>query len=239
MSAEKITTPAGANGKEALEAQFYESFTKPVIRMGMGTLFGAIALCFIPALYLWIRYGALPPVQAILGGWFLTASIYGAFYVVEPISFFPILGLSGTYMAFLSGNISNMRVPCAAVAQEVLQVESGTKKAEVVATIGIAGSIITNLIVVTIAAIAGNELFRYFPPVVVKAFEFVLPSIFGALFVMFSIKFPKFGAFAIALNLILLGVVKSVPTFLIIPITVFSTVALAVYLYKRSLKKGA
>lgn len=222
----------------ALEGRFLEVFTKPVIRVGQGTLIFAILFCFIPALYLWLHYGALPPLNSILGGWILIASIYGAFYVVEPISYFPILGLSGTYMAFLSGNIANMRVPCAAVAQEALQVEPGSKKAEIVGTLGIAGSIITNLIVVTIAAIGGNELFRFFPPVVVKAFEFVVPSIFGALFVMFAIKFPKIGLFAIALALFLLGVVKVLPPYVVIPINVFVTVAFGIQLNKWEKKKG-
>jgi hypothetical protein len=184
-----------------------------------------------------MRYGALPPLGAILTGWFLIASIYGSWYFVEPISYFPILGLSGTYMSFLSGNIANMRVPCSAVAQEVIGVESGTKEAELVATIGIAGSIITNMIVVTIAAIAGNELFKFFPQPVIKAFDYVLPAIFGALFVMFAIKYPKYGVFAIAVGMLLMAVIKGLPAFVIIPICVFSTIAFAVFSFKISTKK--
>lgn len=228
-----VNSPDGAS----IDAQFNESFTKPIIRTGRLTILFAIPFCFLPCIYLWLRYGALPPISAIMGGWFLIASIYGTWYFIEPISYFPVLGLSGTYMSFLSGNIANMRVPCAAVAQEVLGVESGTKKAELVATIGIAGSIITNLIVVTIAAVAGNELFKFFPAPVARAFDFVLPSIFGALFVMFAIKFPKYGVFAIAVGLLLLGVIKVIPTFLLIPICVFSTITFAVTSFNRTNKK--
>ena len=61
-------------------------------------------------------------------------------------------------MAFLSGNISNMRLPCAMVAQEVTGVKPGTKEGELMATIGIAGSIVTNLIFVTLGAIGGTLL---------------------------------------------------------------------------------
>ena len=225
--------------ENSVDARFEQSFTNPVINIGRWTLLLAIPLCFIPPIYLWVRHGAIPPVGAILTGWFLIASIFGSWYFVEPISYFPILGLSGTYMSFLSGNIANMRVPCAAVAQEVLGVQSGTKEAELVATIGIAGSIITNLIVVTIAAIAGNELFRYFPAPVVKAFEFVLPSIFGALFVMFSIKYPKYGVFAIAVGMLLMGAIRGIPAFVVIPICVFSTIAFSVFCYNREAKKEA
>ena len=219
-----------------LNESYEQSFTKHIIGAGRWTLLLSVPLCFLPAIYLWIRYGALPPLGSILTGWFLIASIYGSWYIVEPISYFPILGLSGTYMSFLSGNIANMRVPCAAVAQEVLKVEPGSKKAELVATIGIAGSIITNLIVVTLAAVAGNELFKYFPPIVVKALDFVLPAIFGALFVMFSIKYPKYGVFAIGVGMFLLGIVKVLPTWAIIPICIFTTIGYAVTSFKRKNK---
>ncbi len=216
---------------------YQQVFTEAVIRAGRLTLLTAIPLSFLPAIYLWITYGAIPPAGVILTGWFLVVSIYGAFYIVEPISFFPILGVAGTYMSFLSGNIANMRVPCAAVAQDALGVEPGTERAELVATLGIAGSIITNLIVVTIAALAGNSLFGYFPPVVVDAFAFVLPAIFGALFIMFAVKYPVYGVFAIAVGLFLLGVVKVLPVWLVIPICVFSTIFFAVKVDKSKQKK--
>ncbi|MBU5310855.1 hypothetical protein KQI38_02330 [Tissierella carlieri] len=215
---------------------YYENFTKPIIKTGKWTLLLAVAFCFLPAIYLWIRYGALPPVKSIITGWFLIASIYGSYYFIEPISFFPVLGMAGTYMSFLAGNIGNMRVPCAAVAQEALKVEPGSKKAELVATLGIAGSIITNIVIVTIAAIAGNGLMQLFPPVVVKAFEFVLPAIFGSMFAMFAVKYPKYGAFAIGLTLFLLGVVKVLPVYVLIPLCVFSTIIFATTSYKKKTK---
>lgn len=216
---------------------YYENFTKPIIKTGKWTLLLAVVFCFLPPLYLWMRYGALPPVKNIITGWFLIASIYGTYYFIEPISFFPILGMAGTYMSFLAGNIGNMRVPCAAVAQEALKVEPGSEKAELVATLGIAGSIITNLIVVTIAAVAGNELMKLFPPVVITAFQFVLPAIFGAMFAMFAVKYPKYGTFAIGLTLFLLGIVKVLPVYVLIPVCVFSTIAFATTSYKKKVKQ--
>ncbi len=217
-------------------SEFEKSFSKPIINTGRWTILLAVPLSFLPVMYLWIKYGALPPIGNILTGWFLIASIYGSYYLIEPISFFPVLGVSGTYMSFLAGNIGNMRLPCAAVAQEALKVESGSDKAELVATLGIAGSIITNLIVVTIAAVAGNQLFKLFPPVVIDAFGFVLPGIFGAMFALFAIKFHKYGAFALTLVLIMLGVIKVLPVYVVIPVSVFSTIAFAVFSYKKQQK---
>lgn len=213
---------------------FDEVFSKEIVKYGKITLLGAIPLCFLPALYLYLVHDAVPSLQVILTGWFLIASIYGVEYVVTPISYFPILGKSGTYMAFLSGNIANMRVPCAIIAQDVVGTKPGTNEAEVVATLGMAGSVITNLIVTTLAAIGGFWLYNLFPPIVLEALNYVLPSIFGALFALHAIKNPKYGAFGLGIALFLLGVVGVLPTILVVPICVFGTMAFAGITYKRS-----
>lgn len=212
-------------------------FSNEIVKTGRWTLLLAVPLCFLPALYIWIRYGAVPEVKTIMTGWFLIASVYGVEYIVTPISYYPILGNAGTYMAFLSGNIANVRVPCAVVAQDVIGVKAGTPEGEVVATLGMAGSIITNGIVVTIAALAGKTLFNYFPPIVIDALAYVLPAIFGALFALFAVKYPKYGAFAITISAVLLGIVKVLPTFLVIPICVFSTIGYAYVSYKKQSSK--
>lgn len=220
-------------------AEAYERvFTRPVVVAGRLTLLASIPLSFLPVFYLWYQYGLIPPVSVILTGWFLIASIYGSWYVIEPISYFPVLGTAGTYMAFLSGNIANMRVPCSAVAQETLGVEPGTHKAELVATLGIGGSIVTNLIVVALAALGGNALIAFVPQGVVSAFDYVLPSIFGALFVMFAIKYPLYGVFAISITLVLLGVVSVLPAWVVIPLTIFSTIGFAARSYNRQRRKA-
>lgn len=222
-----------SNGATNQVSEFDKVFTNEIIKYGKITLLGAIPLCFIPVLYLWFRYGAVPEIKTILTGWFLIASVYGAEYIVTPISYFPVLGISGTYMAFLSGNIANMRVPCALVAQEAVGAEAGTPEGDIVATIGMAGSIITNIVILTIAVFGGNALFNYFPPTVIKAFDYVLPAIFGGLFSLFAVKFPKYGIFAIGIAAFLLGIVKVIPTILLVPICVFSTIGFSYISYKK------
>jgi len=217
-----------------MEMDNYDSvFTKPIIRAGMWTLLLAVPLCFLPVLYLWWAYGAVPTVGTIFKAWFMIASIYGVEYFMTPISYFPILGVAGTYMAFLSGNIANMRVPCAIVAQEVLEVDAGTHKGEIVATLGMAGSIITNLLVTTIAAIAGNFVISLFPPILLTALNYVLPSIFGGLFAIFATKYPKYAFFATSVAVILLGCVKVLPTWSVVVLCSFSTIGFALFMQKK------
>lgn len=215
---------------------YEKSFTKPIIRYGSLTNLLAIPLCFIPAIYLWLVKGAFPGWNNILTGWMYVASMFAIYSVVEPICYFPILGLPGTYMSFLSGNIGNMRVPCAVVAQESLGVEPGTKKAELIATLGIAGSIFTNTIMVTIAAIGGAALMSVFPTVVLTAFKYVSSAIFGAMFAMFASKNLKYGAFALVVVMAML-LSKAIPVYIMIPIAVFSTAIFGVFDYNKKQSK--
>ena len=215
---------------------YEKSFTKPIIRYGSLTNLLAIPLCFIPAIYLWLVKGAFPGWNNILTGWMYVASMFAIYSVVDPICYFPILGLPGTYMSFLSGNIGNMRVPCAVVAQESLGVEPGTKKAELIATLGIAGSIFTNTIMVTIAAIGGAALMSVFPPVVLTAFKYVSSAIFGAMFAMFASKNLKYGAFALVVVMAML-LSKAIPVYIMIPIAVFSTAIFGVFDYNKKQSK--
>lgn len=215
---------------------YEKSFTKPIIRYGSLTNLLAIPLCFIPAIYLWLVKGAFPGWNNILTGWMYVASMFAIYSVVEPICYFPILGLPGTYMSFLSGNIGNMRVPCAVVAQESLGVEPGTKKAELIATLGIAGSIFTNTIMVTIAAIGGAALMSVFPPVVLTAFKYVSSAIFGAMFAMFASKNLKYGTFALVVVMAML-LSKAIPVYIMIPIVVFSTAIFGVFDYNKKQSK--
>ena len=215
---------------------YEKSFTKSIIRYGSLTNLLAIPLCFIPAIYLWLVKGAFPGWNNILTGWMYVASMFAIYSVVEPICYFPILGLPGTYMSFLSGNIGNMRVPCAVIAQESLGVEPGTKKAELIATLGIAGSIFTNTIMVTIAAIGGAALMSIFPPVVLTAFKYVSSAIFGAMFAMFASKNLKYGAFALVVVMAML-LSKAIPVYIMIPIAVFSTAIFGVFDYNKKQSK--
>ena len=81
-------------------------------------------------------------------------------WFVEPISYFPIVGAAGTYMAFISGNISNLRIPCAMIAQKAAGVEPGTDRDCSVATLGMAVSMIVNGSILAAGIGAGAEVLQ-------------------------------------------------------------------------------
>lgn len=100
-----------------MNKEYYNKVYIPdIVKWGKITMLLGIITCFGPALVISVIYECMPPVSAIIAGTIAQISVSGAFYIVEPISYFPILGIPGTYLTFLSGNTSNMRVPCSSVA---------------------------------------------------------------------------------------------------------------------------
>ena len=74
---------------------------RSVHRLGITTLIIAMALSFGPFLYLYIKYGVRPSFGVLMTAWANVAVAYGAMYIIEPLSYFPSLGTSGSYMGWL------------------------------------------------------------------------------------------------------------------------------------------
>ena len=175
-----------------MNSDFYkDEYTPKINRIGKLTGYLGVLVAFTPALVLAVVYGIVPKPAALLTAFFSGTSAFGVLWFVEPISYFPVVGPAGTYMAFLSGNISNMRIPCASMAQVAAEVEPGTEKGSIIATLGMAVSIIINVSVLTIGAILGSSVLAMLPDSVKAALNYLLPALFGALFVQFGMKMIK------------------------------------------------
>jgi len=229
----------------ANSADFKRMWRDPVVRLGVITIAIPFVMCFFPNIYLYVVHGAVPSFEEAMKAWGMIAVIFGAFYIVEPISYYPILGLSGTYISFLSGNISNLRIPCSAVAQEVAGTETGTLEAEIVSTLGITGSVVTNLVFLSLAAMAGPMILDLFPAVLQEAFRvYTVPAIFGAMMGQFAMKAPILLIPALGIPIFLLygapvlglAAMLSSPWFVIV-CSVFGTIAVARIFYKTGILK--
>lgn len=167
---------------------FENEYLPKMHRVGTITNILGVVLSFAPAAVLAVVYGLLPDWGALLTAFIAALSAFGFLWVVEPISYFTVVGPIGTYMAFLSGNISNMRVPCASMAQVSAGVEPGTDKGSIIATIGMAVSVIINISVLTIGVILGSSILSKMPAAVTEALNYLLPALFGALLMQFGLK---------------------------------------------------
>lgn len=227
-----------------MSEQYYSNTYIPsIIKWGKITLLLGIIVSFLPVGVMSVIYGCMPPISAIIAGTISQMSVSGAFYVVEPISYFPILGVAGTYMSFLSGNTSNMRVPCSSVAQEAAGVELGSEKGSVISTIGIAVSIIVGIFILTIGAVGGNAIIAVMPDGVKEALNFLLPALYGAVFGQFAIGRPKLAGVAVVIafgmNYLLkqgfLSFLPGTPSYAVILVAVFGSIFAGRLIYKKEL----
>ncbi len=179
-------------GKDMENNNYYEEEYMPRMhKIGIITGILGVVTSFFPALLLAVVYGLLPPLPALASAFITALSAFGILWIVEPISYFSVLGPVGTYMAFLSGNISNMRVPCASTAQVAAGVEPGTEKGSIIATIGMAISVIINISLLTIGVILGSKVLSMMPDKVKDSLNYLLPALFGALLVQFGLRTKK------------------------------------------------
>ena len=178
-----------------------EKFRRQSHKYGRLTLTYGVLVCVSLPLYLSFIAGHHPGFSLIFTSLFSYVSIIGVLWFLEPIMYFPVLGVPGTYIAFFSGNISNMCLPAAAASQDAVGVKPGTDKGEIVATLGISMASLVNKIILIPVILFGLWLLTIIPESVQNIFPFVLPAIFGAVLAQFAMKFPLYGIFALALGL--------------------------------------
>lgn len=224
------------NNKQSIN-EFDGVYLPDIIRWGKLTNWLGVLLSFGPAIALAVVYGIVPPASAILTGFVSIAGAVGVLWFVEPISYFPIIGVAGTYMAFITGNISNLRIPAATVAQKVAGVEAGTNEGSIIATLGMAVSVIVNVVILALGVLAGTQILASLPDSVVAAFNYLLPALFGALYIQFAVSKPKLAPIAIiiAIGLTLLVNQGLIPSYITTLVSVFGTMGIGISMHKKNM----
>ncbi len=196
----------------------------------------AIALLSFP-LILSLIFKTAPDFGILLAGIVATAPMYWAVGIVEIFTYVPMLGAGGTYLSFVTGNISNLKLPCAIDAMERAGVKATSEEGEVISTISIAVSSIVTTLIILIGVICIVPLTPILEsPVLVPAFDMILPALFGGLAVVFISKNAKLSVAPIALMLILFIFVPALNAStvgIMVPVGVVFTVIVARILYKR------
>ena len=163
----------------------------------------AIVLLSFPLLLSAI-FSTMPNLQVLAKGIIATAPMYWAVGIIEILTYVPMLGAGGTYLSFVTGNISNLKLPCAIDAMERAGVKASDEEGEVISTIAIAVSSIVTTLIIVIGVVCIVPLTPVLEsPVLVPAFDMILPALFGGLAVVFISKNLKLSIAPIALMLIL------------------------------------
>ena len=182
-------------------------------------------------------FGVMPEWKSLMMGLVATAPMYWTVGAIETVTFVPMLGAGGSYLSFVTGNISNLKLPCALNALEQNNVSANSEEGEVISTIAIATSSIVTTLIVLIGVICIVPLSPILEaPVLEPAFAQILPALFGGLGVAFVSKNWKI---AVAPILLMLALFVFVPALnegtvgIMVPVSALFTIAVARVMYKK------
>lgn len=200
-----------------------------------------VLILLFPTL-LCLIFGVLPEWSALFKALLAVLPMYWAVGLIEVFTYVPMLGAGGAYLSFVTGNISNLKLPVAIDAMEKADVKASSEEGEIISTISIAVSSIVTTFIIIIGVILllvitpiGDALAS---PVLEPAFEQMLPALFGGLAVVFISKNAKL---SIAPIILMLGLFIFVPALnegtvgIMVPVGVIFTVIVARIMYKKGM----
>ncbi|MEX1377955.1 MAG: hypothetical protein AB1Z23_10870 [Eubacteriales bacterium] len=202
----------------------------------MGRIFAGIALLIIlgiPAAIM-LYFNVMPPWNSFFTGLVGVAAIYVPVGIIEFFTYVPMLGTGSSYLMFVTGNLTNLKVPCALNAMEVAEVKPGTEEADIVSTISVAVSAIVTDVIIIIGVFAAAMLQPLLEsPQAAPAFANVIPALFGALGIVWLRKYWKIAVVPCILMLIAFIFVPAKYLGLMIPLAAIIAILCARFIYKR------
>ena len=218
------------------------TYLKSVHRDGRIWGFTLLVLILMFPTMLCVIFDVLPEWKALFKALLAVLPMYWAVGIVEIFTYVPMLGAGGAYLSFVTGNISNLKLPVAIDSMEKANVKASSEEGEIISTISIAVSSIVTTIIIIIGVILllviepiGAALAS---PVLEPAFSQMLPALFGGLAVVFISKNAKFSIAPIILMLTLFIAVPALNTStvgIMVPVGVVFTIAVARILYKKGI----
>ncbi|MDR2888679.1 MAG: hypothetical protein LBV33_02440 [Lachnospiraceae bacterium] len=196
----------------------------------------AVLLLFVP-IAICVYYDAWPGFQPVFKGLLGVAPIFWTVGTIEVITFTPMLGTGGSYLGFVTGNLTNLKVPAALNAMEAVKVKPGTPEGEVVSTIAVATSSLVTTVVIGAGVLLLAQLTPVLnSPVLQPAFENILPSLFGGLAVVYVGKNWKIALVPLLFMLVLFLLVPSLASSvgILVPVGALISIGAARILYKRN-----
>ena len=213
------------------------SYIDSVHRDGRIWNLSVMALLFLFPLVVALFFGVTPDWGALGLGLVATAPMYWVVGVIETVTYVPMLGAGGSYLSFVTGNISNLKLPCALNALEQNEVSASSEEGEVISTIAIATSSIVTTVIIIIGVVLIVPLTPILSnPALQPAFDQILPALFGGLGVAFVSKNWKI---AVAPVLLMLALFVFVPALnsgtvgIMVPVSAVFTILVARILYKK------
>ena len=210
----------------------------------ISSLTAIMALMAVP-LAISVHYDAWPEFTRVGEALLAIIPLYWIAGIAEVMAYAPVLGAGGTYLSFVTGNISNLKLPCGLNAMENAGVRANSEEGEVISTIAIASSAITTTVILAVGVIAFRPFlpalkenpttFLYFrrnQPLARCRFSQVLPALFGALAASYFSKHWKISIFPILIGVITLIFAPTMAVGTLIFVTIIASLLGAYIMYK-------
>lgn len=218
------------------------SYYNDIHRMGrLWTLAALILILLVPALFCLI-YGVAVNWDAFYKGAIAIVPLYYAVGIIEVFNYSPMLGSGGSYLAFVTGNLMNMKVPAAQMAVKKAEVDPVSEEGEVINTIAVAVSSIVTTLIIGVGMLLIIPLSSWISsvPVLKEVFDladgYVIPALFGGLGVVFIAKGWKLAIVPIILLTLVFIFVPSASGIsgILIPVASLISVGCGRFMYKRN-----
>ncbi len=207
----------------------------------IGRIVSAIALFLLAGAPFLIGkiIGGMPNLSAVAKGFISVGLIWTISSVVEFLVYTPMLGAGGGYLAFITGNLINMKIPCAMNAKDMAGTKSGTTENEIISTLSIAASSLTTIVVLALGVLLLTPLQPVLQSKTLQpAFANVVPALFGAMAYQYFRKNLKLAVVPLVIMSILFILVPTLisqTSIMILPSGAI-TIVLAYLIFK---KKGS
>jgi hypothetical protein len=196
--------------------------------MGLMLMLFPLAVC--------LYYDAWPDAAGLIKGLLAIAPMYWAVGIIEVVTYVPMLGAGGSYLAFITGSLTMLKVPCTLAALNRAKVKSGTPEGEAVATIAVAVSSIMTLFILFVGVLLIVPLTPVLEnPALAPAFDQLLPALFGGLGVALIGRNLKIAIAPIAAMVMLFVLAPSLASSaaIFVPVAAGIAILAARLMYKR------
>ena len=197
---------------------------------------GVLIVLLLVPVAIAVRYDAWPALSGVLKGFIGVAPIFWTVGAIEVLTYVPMLGTGGSYLGFITGNLSNLKVPVALNAMQNAKVEANSEEGEVISTIAIAISAIVTTAIIAVGVLLLAQIQPFLnSPTLQPAFDNILPALFGGLAVVYVSKNWKI---AMAPLIFMIALFVAVPSLagsvgVLVPVGALIAIGVARILYKR------
>jgi hypothetical protein len=199
-------------------------------------LISSILMLAVPLTFS-VLHNAWPTLDLLIVGFMTVGVIYIPIGIIETFTYAPMMGVGATYIANVTGNIANMKLPVALAAMKQANVDAGSEEAEVVATLAVAASSIVTTLIIAIGVILLLPYLDLIKELLGSVTEYLIPAIFGALGFVFIVRHWKLTIAPLASMLLLFTFVIRDPSVqpALVPVASIISIAVAWVLYKRGI----